>query len=773
MMSRLVPRIIVFIALLIYSTGSSGSNLRVGEPKIRCREVERKALVRIKDFLYNSAVGTFPSSWGTMRRKESAVNGTESRATTNLVMPSSLIFRMSRTVFSLEILSSTLVKLFGPEWPLCGWKLHPKLHWSARQIKIKCLETVSRLSSLRLLDLTNTDRSMAYDWVRVVNDLPHLRYLELSCCGLPDIAPPSLSLVNSSKFLSDLDLSRNLLSSSVFQWLFNYSRCFVHLDLSYSLLNTSIPNSFGNNLAALQSLRLVGNELEGYEWETDFYDPRGSELEANFVDPRSNRFGGLISKYFGNMTALLHLDLSSNQLEGSIPEVLGNMTFLEYLDLSNNMLSGEIPKSIWKLSALQQFRAYNNGLTGQLQFAESASSWRAHFPLEYLDLGKKKFMGLLPNFTLYPSLKRVLLNSNQLIGNVLESPRQLSKLEHFHIANNSIVDVISEAHFSKLFNLSSLDLSSNSYLVFDISTDWIPPFQLDCLGLGGCKGTIQANQESIPPRIGDIDLSSNHLEGPLSGELPDCWSQVVGSSLRVLILGNNKLSGKIPSSVGFLTGMEILHLGNNNLTAELPSSLRNCTELVIFDVGENNLLRTMPKWIRKSLTKLVILSLRSNNFNGNVPWELCHSVHLQLLDLSSNNLSSNIPNCLGNITSMKEIGGTDSAIKEAYDSLFYCCVPSDFYNEKLVLEWKGALLAFKNFGLLKNVELLSNKLLGDIPREITQLIGLVSLNLSRNNLSKILTGAQLQAGDANAYIKNPELCGDTLPKKCPREEPIP
>ena len=139
-------------------------------------------------------------------------------------------------------------------------------------------------------------------------------------------------------------------------------------------------------------------------------------------------------------------------------------------------------------------------------------------------------------------------------------------------------------------------------------------------------GKIQANQESIPPHIGDIDLSSNHLEGPvptfllqafslnlfsnkfsdinslcnfksgsrllfldisynqLSGEVPDCWSQVVGSSLRVLILVNNKLSGKIPSSVGFLTGMEILHLSNNNLTAELPSSLRNCTELVIFDV---------------------------------------------------------------------------------------------------------------------------------------------------------------------------------------------
>lgn len=137
------------------------------------------------------------------------------------------------------------------------------LDLSFNYLEIKCLEPVPRLSSLRQLDLTNTDRSMAHDWVRVVNNLPHLRNLKLSGCGLPDIVPPSLSLVNSSKFLSDLDLSRNLLSSSVFQWLVNYSRCLVHLDLSYSLSNTSIPEAFGNNLAALQSLRLVGNELEG------------------------------------------------------------------------------------------------------------------------------------------------------------------------------------------------------------------------------------------------------------------------------------------------------------------------------------------------------------------------------------------------------------------------------------------------------------------------------------------------------------------------------
>ena len=44
--------------------------------------------------------------------------------------------------------------------------------------------------------------------------------------------------------------------------------------------------------------------------------------------------------------------------------------------------------------------------------------------------------------------------------------------------------------------------------------------------------------------------------------------------------------------------------------------------------------------------------------------------------------------------------------------------------------------------------------------------------MSGNNLSgKIPTGPQLQTRDAAAYMENPELCGDPLPKKCPDEEP--
>ncbi|GMN68265.1 hypothetical protein TIFTF001_037325 [Ficus carica] len=123
-------------------------------------------------------------------------------------------------------------------------------------------------------------------------------------------------------------------------------------------------------------------------------------------------------------------------------------------------------------------------------------------------------------------------------------------------------------------------------------------------------------------------------------------------------------------------------------------------------------------------------------------------------------------------------------------------------------------------GLVKSIDLSSNKLMGEIPTEITQLIQLVSLNLSRNNFSgripseigkltlldaldlsnnqlfgeipssltevdrlnvlnlsnnhlseKIPTGTQLQSFEASSYTGNPELCGAPLLKRCPSDEP--
>jgi EIX receptor 1/2 len=125
----------------------------------------------------------------------------------------------------------------------------------------------------------------------------------------------------------------------------------------------------------------------------------------------------------------------------------------------------------------------------------------------------------------------------------------------------------------------------------------------------------------------------------------------------------------------------------------------------------------------------------------------------------------------------------------------------------------------KTLGLVKLIDLSSNKLKGEIPKEITSLSGLIVLNLSRNlltgtiphnigdmerlesldlsknhisgkippslvdlsflsclilsnnNLSgRIPTGTQLQSFNASAYTGNQDLCGLPLLKRCPGDE---
>ncbi|XP_020412857.1 probable LRR receptor-like serine/threonine-protein kinase At1g12460 [Prunus persica] len=138
------------------------------------------------------------------------------------------------------------------------------------------------------------------------------------------------------------------------------------------------------------------------------------------------------------------------------------------------------------------------------------------------------------------------------------------------------------------------------------------------------------------------------------------------------------------------------------------------------------------------------------------------------------------------------------------------------YEDDASFIWKGRMQTYKStLGLVKRIDLSSNRLTGEIPSEITHLVELISLNLSRNRLTgqitpeignlqsldsldlsrnridgriptslaridrlsfldlsynnlsgKIPTGTQLQSFDPLDYAENPLLCGPPLKKMC-------
>ncbi|KAI3985316.1 hypothetical protein MKX01_033630 [Papaver californicum] len=252
----------------------------------------------------------------------------------------------------------------------------------------------------------------------------------------------------------------------------------------------------------------------------------------------------------------------------------------------------------------------------------------------------------------------------------------------------------------------------------------------------------------ISPYVGELDLSDNSFDGSisvllcnplskmntrildlsgnqLSGEIPDCWSD--WWNLESVSLARNYLTGEIPTSIGSINTLRSLHLRNNSLSGELPSALLKCRELTVIDFSENEFTGNIPKWIGEYLF-LRILRLRFNKFYGVIPQQLCHLNSVQFLDFAHNNLSGTIPRCFNNFTAMATVQKDDEPIS-------YSIFLSE-YKEVASLVTKGREFEYSNtLTLLTIMDLSDNSLSGDIPEELTNLIGLRSLNLSRNHLT--------------------------------------
>ncbi|KAI8006972.1 Receptor-like protein EIX2 [Camellia lanceoleosa] len=723
------------------------------------------------------------------------------------------------------------------------------------------LEWLSQLSLLTHPYLEEVDLSKAINWVQSINNLPLLKNLQLSGSHLPDVIPPANSF-NSSPPLVVLDLGANHLSSSICNWLVNFSSSLVDLRLYDNQLKGPIPDTF-SNMISLVNLTLFGNQLEGG-----------------------------IPKSFANLSHLQSLVLMDNNFNEELSKIVHELSHLENslqtLDLQWNQLRGTLP-DFTRFSSLRELSLGRNQLNGP--FPENLGQLHR---LVRLDLSRNQITGLLPNFS----------------GSI----HRFSKLNYLDLSSNSLEGMISEAHFSNLYSLQYLDLSFTQ-LVLNFSSSWDPPFQLLEISLSFCKlgpyfpkwlqkqnnfykldisragisDTVPSWFWDLPPNLHHLNLSCNQINGLLpdlsskftdfigidlssnrftgqipplpsnlsflnlsknmfsgsisflcaisstevfsyldlssnllSGGLPNCWEHL--KALTVINLANNNFSGALPSSIGSLNAIQALQLRNNSFSGRLPKSLNKCVELRIIDLEKNRFTGKIQAWIGMYLTRLIVLSLRSNKFYGSIPRDICYLNYIQVLDLSQNHLSGKLPQCFSNFSALVQSDSAEETTAFPYTTyghgMFF--LNSYYYESNALVQWKGQEREYpKRLGLLKMIDLSSNKLTGELPQQVASLAGLVSLNLSRNNLAgriiqeigqmkmlealdlsanrlsgeiptslaylnfldvlnlsnndlsgKIPSSTQLQSFDAFVYSENPKLCGRPLPNKCPGEETV-
>ncbi|KAM7489867.1 hypothetical protein LguiB_027351 [Lonicera macranthoides] len=556
--------------------------------------------------------------------------------------------------------------------------------------------------------------------------------------------------------------------------------------LSFSKLLFASKNS-------LEILKLSRNKFSGSLPDFTSF----SSLRQLLVD--SNKLNGSFPKHFGQSCPLEYLDVSENELNGSLPE-LTSFPLLRHLYLTNNKIQGRLPESIGELSNLKGLDLSSNLLT-----FEFSSDCTPRFQLDFI---------VLVNCKLGPRFPKWL--------------RSQSNFSSLDISSAGISDTIPHWFWDLSPNLRYLNISYNEIhgILPDLSLKFVKLFEID-LSSNRFKGPIPL----FPRNVSLLNLSKNMFSGSiislceiatnflvkldlsdnlLSGEVPDCWIDT--NNMKVLDLANNNFSWKIPASFGFLDNLKFLNLRNNRLIGELPSSLKNCSSLKIIDMSENKLSGQLPAWIGTNLTLLVVLSFRRNDFHGSIPPSTCLLNHIQVFDLSQNKISGNIPRCFNKLHSLIQTESSSMNLDSSHNfSIDY--VPS------ALVQWKGKVSEYKSIlGLLKCIDLSSNKLVGQIPQELASLEELISLNLSRNNLTgpaiqkisqmnkleildlsrnqlsgaipiglrslnflsvldlsinkfsgKIPRSTQLDSFNASVYAGNDKLCGLSLPL-CPEDE---
>ncbi|KAF7013594.1 hypothetical protein CFC21_027663 [Triticum aestivum] len=266
---------------------------------------------------------------------------------------------------------------------------------------------------------------------------------------------------------------------------------------------------------------------------------------------------------------------------------------------------------------------------------------------------------------------------------------------------------------------------------------------LDSLELGQNNLTGQVPSCIGNTNLGVLSMSGNKFEGLIPSSLENA------SNLQEINLGYNLLNGRIPS-LGNLLHLQLLILENNFLEAEgweFLASLANCSLLETLEMNGNVLNGSLPRSVGNLSASLQRINVGNNQIVGTIPIEIFNLASLQMLAMDQNLLSGVIPSVVGNLDQL--------VVLTLSGNKFSGQIPHTIGNlsrlSKLSLDnnnLSGNIPA--SLGNCKQLAVLNlsfNRLQGPIPSELTSSTTLLSFDLSNNNLTGsilVQIGALLQ-----------------------------
>ncbi|CAN6195575.1 unnamed protein product [Urochloa humidicola] len=502
------------------------------------------------------------------------------------------------------------------------------------------------------------------------------------------------------------------------------------LNLSSNWFQGTIPASIGR-LVRLKTLDLNYNTFSG-------------ALPANLSSCVSlvllaldaNQFHGGIPGEFGHkLTSLQVLSFRNNSFTGAIPGSLANLSSLHYLDLSINQLEGLIPPKLGSIGGLKVLALDQNSLSGVLP-----NSLYNLSSLKNLGVGGNMLSGTIPAYIgdRFPSIEALAFPYNQFSGIIPPSLSNLSALTKLKLQGNFFMGHVPPA-LGKLQGLTHLHLGNNRLEAND-SQGWefitslanCSQLQLLVLGNNSLTGKLPSSIGNLSTTLQAIYLGDNRI----SGVIPPSIGNLVG--LTLLEMGNTSISGMIPESIGQLRNLVELGLYNTSLSGLIPSSLGNLTQLNRLYAYYGNLEGPIPSTLG-NLKNAFVFDLSTNRLNGSIPIEVLKLPQLSwYLDLSYNSLSGPLPTEVGSLTNVNQLILSGNQLSGTIPDSMGNCISL----ERLLLDhnsFEGTIpQSLKNLKGLTLLNLTMNKLSGSIPDALANIGNLQQLYLAHNNLSGLI-----------------------------------
>ncbi|OEL32298.1 MDIS1-interacting receptor like kinase 1, partial [Dichanthelium oligosanthes] len=510
------------------------------------------------------------------------------------------------------------------------------------------LAWVSRLSSLKYLDMSWTNLSTAVDWIYGVSSLPSQDVLHLRGSDLRN----TIANLDHSNLtvLKVLDIEENSFYTTISPTWFWHITTLTYLDISASGFQGPISYEMGNmtsleqvyigvnnitcmippnwkNLSNLKILDLHYSNIIGDIADLMERLPKCSMDKLYLLDFSYNKISGNLPNWFEPLNSLNCLNLYGNHITGFLPLWIGGLNNLTTLNLGSNRLVGEIyEEHLEGLANLQVLQMSDNSLSLVV-----SSNWIPSFKLNVISLRSCQLGPAFPAWIRWQRSISVLDISNATIDdNVPDWLWSVVSTARFLDMSKNLLSGSLPTNL-EMFAAGIIDLSSNRFtglqyidLACNMISGQIPDSIVNLSGmarpygysyfLAGLEGfgfgygdmniynamvffreTISVLTKGQQLEFSDkikymvnIDLSCNNL----TGEIPQRIS--APAALKSLNFSWNHLSGRIPNNIGGLKALESLDLSHNDLSGEIPSSISALTSLASFNLSYNNLSGRIP-----------------------------------------------------------------------------------------------------------------------------------------------------------------------------------